>query len=113
MKNYPIFDIHTFALQLSFDFCFASQKPNKGNPNTEVTIFTGYRHLNTMPEVLAQNQKKIDKHFNPLFKEKKLLILKICINNVCVKIDCASDNEKIIFYICEFIEYYLIKGSIF
>jgi hypothetical protein len=49
-------------------------------------------------------------HFSPLFKEKKPQIHKSYINKVDVKLNCASNNKRISFYIHKYIEQYMIKG---
>jgi hypothetical protein len=57
--------------------------------------------------------KEFGTHFSPFFKEKKPQIFKKCINDVYVKMNGASNYNKIIFYFCKSIENCLIRCRFF
>jgi hypothetical protein len=52
-------------------------------------------------------------NFDPLFKDKRLLIHKECINKSYVKLNGASDNIAIILFIGKYLVLYLIKHHFF
>jgi hypothetical protein len=45
-----------------------------------------------------RNQEKIGMNFNPLFKDKKMLVDKKCVSKVYVKLNDVFNNKKL-FYI--------------
>jgi hypothetical protein len=67
-----------------------------------------------MPEALSElnsesNEKKLIRILVH-FQRKKTAYIQKYINKIYVKFNCASDEKKITFYFCKFIELYLIKG---